>query len=87
MEVYNGTWGTVCDDQWDINDANVVCRRLGYGDALQATPGNTFGMGIGSIVLDDVACTGMEKSIFSCKHSGLQANCAHSEDAGVRCSG
>ena len=82
----NNEWGTVCDDSWDINDARVVCRQLGFGSPRSA-PGNArFGQGSRRILLDDVSCTGIETSLASCTHRGVGLhNCGHSEDASVVC--
>ncbi|XP_069044790.1 deleted in malignant brain tumors 1 protein-like isoform X19 [Lepisosteus oculatus] len=91
VEVYHrGQWGTVCDDDWDQSDAQVVCREVGCGEAGApvALRQALFGAGSGPILLDDVHCTGNESTLLSCTTRGLENhNCGHSEDAGVDCSG
>ena len=84
--LYSGSWGTVCDDSWDMDDARVACRELGYPDAASALQSAHFGAGSGQIWLDDVSCVGSEDSIENCPHNGWGShNCDHNEDAGVVC--
>ncbi|NWY32788.1 SRB4D protein, partial [Pheucticus melanocephalus] len=89
VELYDGsTWGTVCDDQWDMQGARVVCQQLGCGEPLAALDTAHFGPGSGRIFLDDVQCRGDEPSLQMCQHSGWGVhNCEHVEDASVICAG
>uniref|UniRef100_A0A3Q1AJN5 Hensin n=1 Tax=Amphiprion ocellaris TaxID=80972 RepID=A0A3Q1AJN5_AMPOC len=83
---HNGQWGTVCDDLWSLNNAQVVCQQLGCGRAMRALRWAYFGQGSGPIWLDNVQCAGNESSITDCVHGGFGAhNCYHGEDAGVMC--
>lgn len=83
---YKGIWGTVCDDLWDLNDAGVVCRQLGFRNASSAPHGAKYGQGSDPIWLDDVGCKGEEASLFNCSHAGWGIeNCNHGEDASVVC--
>nr|XP_013813669.1 PREDICTED: scavenger receptor cysteine-rich domain-containing group B protein [Apteryx mantelli mantelli] len=84
--LYNGSWGTVCDDDWDIVDANVVCRQLGCGHAIALPAAMTFGQGSGPIFLDNVDCKGREAALSECwSHGWGIHNCYHYEDVAVMC--
>ncbi|XP_062600800.1 scavenger receptor cysteine-rich type 1 protein M130-like [Saccostrea cucullata] len=85
---YVGVWGTICDDAWDINDANVVCRMLGYSSGGRAFSQATYGRGSGKIWLDQVQCDGTESSLWECPKNPIGIHdCGHHEDASVCCVG
>uniref|UniRef100_H9GVD8 Soluble scavenger receptor cysteine-rich domain-containing protein SSC5D n=1 Tax=Anolis carolinensis TaxID=28377 RepID=H9GVD8_ANOCA len=87
VEVFhNETWGTICDAGWDLQDAQVVCRELGCGEALSASGGAQFGRGAGPIWLEGMSCIGKEESLRQCpKGQWGEHSCDHSRDASVEC--
>ncbi|XP_015742594.1 scavenger receptor cysteine-rich domain-containing group B protein-like isoform X1 [Coturnix japonica] len=85
--MHDHQWGTVCDDDWDLNEAMVVCRQLDCGTAVSAPGSAHFGQGSGRVWLDNVNCTGAEAALSECQRRPWGSNdCTHREDAGVVCS-
>ncbi|XP_072043678.1 uncharacterized protein [Amphiura filiformis] len=85
VEVFlDGTWGSVCDKNWDLDDANVICRQLNLGPAIEASCCGRFGQGTGAIHMTDVNCEN-STDIHNCLWNGNTASCDHSHDAGVVC--
>ncbi|XP_043557566.1 deleted in malignant brain tumors 1 protein-like [Chiloscyllium plagiosum] len=87
VELYSsGTWGTVCDDSWDLADAQVACNQLKCGQAINATISSWFGPGVGPIWLDNVNCSMNDSVVWECLAGpSSESNCNHKEDAGVIC--
>ena len=86
---YNGTWGTVCGDNWKLRDANVLCNQLGFGGAHSALimTQTVFGRGKGNIWYFQLRCIGNESSLTDCGQGvWYSSSCSyHSYDAGVVC--
>ena len=86
INIDGGTWGTVCDDNWGIEEAQVACQMLGFPGAVAARSGAFFGQGSGDIYLDDVNCDGTESTLLRCDYVDRYShNCGHTEDAGLVC--
>ena len=86
---YQGKWGKICRDEWDINDVKVVCRQLGFQSAIDKfIKMDTTNYNI-TIAMSNVACTGQESVLASCKRRdgnhwcrdniGVQALCEPSK--------
>ena len=73
-------------DRWDLQDAEVICRQLGYPGAVEYKNAAYYGRGTGPILLSQIGCTGSEDSLGQCQHSDWYYQfCNHFEDAGVVC--
>ncbi|XP_058603290.1 T-cell differentiation antigen CD6 isoform X2 [Onychostoma macrolepis] len=83
--LHSGNWGTVCDDNFDINSGHVVCTQLGCGSAIRLA---FFEPGTGTIHISQMKCNGSESSLWECNSINTTASnyCGHKEDAGIVCS-
>jgi hypothetical protein len=83
----NNMWGTICDDEWDTLDGNVICQQLGYQKfGSKPTYWSHYGTGSYPILLAGLGCTGSEATIADCnKNAHLLLQCQNSEVAGVEC--
>ena len=82
--LYEG--GTVCDDSFNDNAANAICREMGYYKSTWWISGSDFSFGESQtnldITLDDVKCS--DNDWKSCSYSTLH-NCGHNEDVFLSC--
>ncbi|KAI4905832.1 hypothetical protein NFI96_014559 [Prochilodus magdalenae] len=88
--IYNGQWGTVCEDGWHMTDAAVVCRELGCGEAVDITGSSVFGPGSGVFWIYGRACDGSESTVKTCGGRNMKqfkTDCDHTNDVGTVCSG
>ena len=88
VEVYfNGEWGTVCDYGWDQQDANVVCKQLGFDSAVLVDFGQISGV---DVSLESLMCSTSDAILSSCGHYGvgITVNCrSRYKVAAVKCQG
>ena len=82
------TWTSLCDRSWDFNDAQVVCRELGYSPYGAVPTYNCYTEGQLSFGITYINCSGSEEHLLNCSHSkALLHNCNSHDDAGVVCQG
>ena len=93
IEAYNSTsgmWGILCDQSFGIIDAHVVCKMLGFTTAVEALSNSAADDLYGNppsssnFVLDNLDCSGTEKSIFDCPKTGESTESCKA--SGARCS-
>ncbi|XP_030019163.1 scavenger receptor cysteine-rich type 1 protein M130-like [Sphaeramia orbicularis] len=62
------SWSSVCEEDLDLNDAQVVCRELGCG-APGLLQGGLYGEGEAPVWTSELQCEGNESVVLDCRRS------------------
>ena len=82
---YQRRWGKICGNEWDIDDAKVVCRQLGFQTALAEFLGMDTKAENIPFAMSNVACTGQEPVLASCKRRDRNRRCWNNKGAQAFC--
>lgn len=82
----DGRWGTVCDRDWGVADAQVACRQLGCARG-EAKLKAFFGLLAQQTWMTAVSCAGSERSLEECFFNAGSGLCAPENYAGIVCEG
>lgn len=82
---YAGVWGSIYSSNWDIKDATVVCKQLGYTTALLAGS-RLFCSVTVPFFFRDFRCHGNESAIGRCARDFFDSTWSSSYCANVLCS-
>ena len=88
VEIYDEQskkWKTLCDKKWTKDDADVVCRELGYKASAEPLLPKYVDDGTAPIWSHELLCNGSEYSTKKCERAASSPNCTHEDDVGVRC--
>ncbi|XP_023817091.1 scavenger receptor cysteine-rich type 1 protein M130-like [Oryzias latipes] len=83
----NNSWSSVCEDDFDLLDAEVVCRELGCG-APSVLQGALYGEAEAPILSREFLCEGHESVLLDCGSSWRKTKaCPPDKAVGLTCSG
>ncbi|XP_025764552.1 scavenger receptor cysteine-rich type 1 protein M130 [Oreochromis niloticus] len=82
----NQSWSSVCEADFDQQDAEVVCRELGCGPP-SALQGALYGEVEAPVWSKEFQCGGHESALLDCRSSGSARNsCSPGKAVGLTCS-
>ena len=86
---FNGEWGSICNDGWSLQDAEVICKQLHFNGVVSTPNVRFYGPGDRNtpVQLTQVSCNGDEEQLRDCTVSHDTSTCSHSEDVGIKCVG
>ena len=76
-------WKTICTSSWDLREANVVCKQLGFPYAYGTQPSGNLASGLGEVAVYNPFCRGDEQQLRDCLFA-MNFDCRE-KPAGVQC--